>query len=144
MQPHRRSSVISWALQILVAAILFQTLFFKFTGAQESRVIFRALGLEPAGRIGSGIVELIAVMLLLTPRTAVHGALLALAVISGAIVAHLTRLGIVVQNDGGLLFELAVIVFVSSAAIVGLRRRQIPFIGPALAPAASAPGPAAP
>jgi hypothetical protein len=123
----------SWAFQVLVAVILFQTLFFKFTGAEESKYIFRTLGLEPAGRIGSGIVELVAVVLLLTPQTAVYGAMLALAVISGAIVSHLTKLGIVVQGDGGLLFGLAVVVFVASAAILAIRRHQIPVLGPHLA-----------
>ncbi|MFN0123139.1 MAG: DoxX family protein [Blastocatellia bacterium] len=117
------------ALRLIVAAILFQTLFFKFTGAPESVYIFTTLGMEPWGRIGSGIAELIAVVLLLTPRTVVLGALLSLGVISGAIVSHLTQLGIVVQDDGGLLFALAVIVFVCSAVIVWLRRREMPLIG---------------
>jgi putative oxidoreductase len=122
--------VISWSLQIITAAILFQTLFFKFTGAEESRHIFQTLGAEPWGRIASGLVELVAVVLLLVPRTVVLGALLSLGVISGAIVSHLTKLGIVVKDDGGLLFGLAVTVFVCSALILILRRRQIPIVGP--------------
>lgn len=130
MQLSKRAAAVSWMLQLIVAAILFQTLFFKFAGAEESKYIFRTLGLEPAGRFGSGVAELAAVALLLTPRTVVYGALLALAVISGAILSHLTKLGIVVQNDGGLLFMLALAVFVGSAAIVTLRRRQIPLLGP--------------
>jgi hypothetical protein len=117
-------TIASWCLQLIVAGILFQTLFFKFTGAPESIYIFSKLGIEPWGRIGSGIVELIAVVLLLVPRTIVWGALLALGVIAGAIVSHLTKLGIVVQNDGGLLFILALIVFVSSTIIVTLRRGE--------------------
>src|SRR3954471_19435858 len=104
-------TVISWILQLIVAANLFQTLFFKFTGAEESRYIFSRLGLEPWGRIGSGVVELIACILLLHPRPVAVGAILSMGVISGAIVSHLTRLGIVVQNDGGLLFALATAVF---------------------------------
>src|SRR5687768_8397472 len=64
----RRAAILSWTLQIIAAAILAQTLFFKFAGAEESVHIFRTLGLEPAGRIGSGVAELIAVVLLLTPR----------------------------------------------------------------------------
>lgn len=125
----KRAATFSWTLQILVAAILFQTLFFKFAGAEESKYIFRTLGLEPVGRIGSGIAELIAVLLLLTPRTVTLGALLALGVISGALMSHLTRLGIVVQNDGGLLFGLAVVVFAGSAGILAIRRTQIPLVG---------------
>ncbi|MEO6435812.1 MAG: DoxX family protein [Tepidisphaeraceae bacterium] len=133
-------NVVSWILQAIVALILFQTLFFKFTGAADSKYIFMRLGLEPWGRIGSGVVELIAVILLLHPRTVTLGAILALGVISGAIMSHLTKLGIVVVNsdgtrDGGLLFALAVTVFVSSAAILFLRRQQIPVIGPRLIPA---------
>src|SRR4051794_31257300 len=133
----KATTITSWALQGIVAAILFQTLFFKFTGAAESRYIFTRLGLEPWGRIGSGVVELIACILLLHPRTVTLGAILALGVISGAILSHLTRLGIVVVNsdgtrDGGLLFILAIIVLVGSTAILVLRRNQIPLIGPRL------------
>jgi hypothetical protein len=125
---------ISWLLQGIVAAILLQTLFFKFTGAEESVYIFRTLGAEPWGRIGSGVAELIVASLLLTPRFAVIGALGALGVISGAILSHLVVLGVEVQGDGGLLFGLAVMVFVASAAIVILRRAQLPLVGAALAP----------
>lgn len=126
----KNAAVASWTLQVVVAAILTQTLFFKFTGAEESKYIFETLGLEPVGRIGSGIVELVAVVLLLMPRTVVFGALLALGVISGAIMSHLTKLGIVVQDDGGLLFGLACVVLVSSVAILFIRRLGIPILGP--------------
>ena len=130
----KTQTIISWALQIIVAAILFQTLFFKFTGAEESKYIFTTLGLEPWGRIASGVVELIAVILLLIPRTVTFGAILALGTIAAAIMSHLTKLGIVVKNsdgtsDGGLLFMLACMVFVGSAIILVLHRREIPLIG---------------
>lgn len=125
--------IVSWALQIIAAAILLQTLFFKFSGAEESRYIFSTLGLEPWGRWGSGVVELVAAVLLLHPRTSALGALLALGVISGALVGHLTVLGVVVRNDGGLLFVLAVVVLVSSAGVLAIRRAQLPLIGPRLA-----------
>ena len=130
-------TITSWILQLLVAAILFQTLFFKFTGAAESKYIFSKLGLEPWGRIGSGVVELIACILLLYPRTVTIGALIAMGVISGAIMSHLTKLGIVVVNsdgtrDGGLLFILALVVFIGSGAILVIRRGTIPVIGPRL------------
>ena len=125
-------AVVSWILQLVAAAILFQTLFFKFTGAEESVYIFTKLGMEPWGRIGSGVAELIACILLLVPRTVPLGALLALGVITGAIVSHLTKLGIVVKDDGGLLFGLAVVVFVASAVVLVIRRGQIPVVGATL------------
>ena len=134
MSLSRKQTIVSWALQLTVAAILFQTLFFKFTGAEESKYIFSTLlgDSEAVGRIGSGVVELIAVALLLYPRTAWLGALVALGTISGAIFSHLTKLGIVVKDDGGLLFALALVVFAGSAAILLLRRREIPVVRRAL------------
>lgn len=117
--------VVSWVLQVVAAAILAQTLFFKFTAAEESVYIFKTLGMEPWGRIGSGVAELIACVLLLVPRTAVFGAVLAVGVISGAIVSHLTRLGIVVKNDGGLLFGLALVVFGAGIGILAIRRSEL-------------------
>jgi uncharacterized membrane protein YphA (DoxX/SURF4 family) len=125
----RGQQVVSWALQLVAAGILVQTLFFKFTAAPESVYIFSTLGLEPVGRIGSGIAELIASILLLTPWTATLGAVLSLGVMSGAIVSHLTVLGIEVQSDGGLLFALAIIVFVSSAIVLFIRRAEVPCVG---------------
>jgi len=134
MELSRTQLIVSWLLQIVVAGILFQTLFFKFTGAEESKYIFGKLGLEPWGRIGSGIVELIAVILLLNPKTVTWGAALATGVISGAIFSHLTKLGIVVKDDGGTLFFLAVAVLIGAAAILFIRRGQIPLIGTRLIP----------
>jgi len=125
----KSETVISWSLQLIAAAILLQTLFFKFTGAEESVYIFTKLGMEPWGRIGSGVFELIACILILTPRTVTLGAILAIGVISGAIVSHLTKLGIVVKDDGGLLFGLAVVVFVACAVVLWIRRAQIPVVG---------------
>jgi len=129
MELSKSLTLVSWILRIVVALILLQTLYFKFTGAPESVYIFKTLGAEPWGRIGSGIAELITAILLLVPRTAPIGALMALGVISGAIFSHLTKLGIVVQNDGGLLFILAVIVFIFSAVILLIHRRELPIVG---------------
>ena len=125
----RGQLAVSWCLQILAAGILLQTLFFKFSGAEESVYIFSTLGAEPAGRIGSGIVELIASVLLLVPSTVAFGAALAIGLMSGAIASHLMVLGIVVKDDGGLLFGLAVTVFVSSAVVLYLRRADLPLVG---------------
>ena len=121
--------IFSWVCRIAAALILLQTLFFKFTAAPESVYIFTKVGAEPWGRIGSGIVELIAAILLLAPRFVWVGAFLALGVMSGAILSHLTVLGIEVQGDKGLLFALAAIVFVTSAIVLFLHRGQIPFVG---------------
>lgn len=130
--------IASWALRGIAAIILLQTLFFKFTGAKESVYIFstvgRALGLdfmEPYGRIGSGIVELIAAALLLIPSTVVYGAIVALGVIGGAIFFHLTILGVQLTavDDHGELFVLALIVFLFSLIILAMHRREIPVIG---------------
>ncbi len=119
------TKIISWALRVLAAVILVQTLYFKFSGAEESVYIFTTVGMEPWGRIGSGIGELVVSILLLIPRTVWLGALGSLGIISGAIVAHLTVLGIEVMGDGGLLFYLAVTVFVSSLIVLILHRREI-------------------
>lgn len=118
----------SWILQVIAAVILLQTLFFKFSGARESVYIFSALGAEPWGRYLSGIVELMAAGLLLTPGRAALGALLSLGTISGAIFAHLTKLGLALTEvgDRGELFILAVVVFLASALVLWIRRMEIP------------------
>jgi len=122
-------TILTWALRVVAAVILLQTLFFKFTGAPESIYIFSKVGLEPWGRIGSGVAELIAAILILFPPTTWLGAGLALAVMVGAIFSHLTILGIVVMDDGGLLFGLALAVAVCSAVLLFSQRRRLPLIG---------------
>lgn len=121
--------VLDWLCRIVAAVILLQTLFFKFSGSAESVYIFTKLGAEPWGRVVSGLVELFAAVLLLFPRTAWAGGLLAAGVMIGAIGSHLTRLGIVVKDDGGLLFSLALIVLACGLATAYLHRRQIPLVG---------------
>ena len=125
----RTETLVSWVLQLVVAGILLQTLFFKFTGAKESVYIFTKVGAEPWGRIGSGVIELIASLLLLIPATAPLGALLTMGTMAGAIASHLTILGIDVQGDGGLLFGLALTAFIGSAIVLLVRRAQIPVVG---------------
>lgn len=120
---------VSWVLQILAAGILLQTLFFKFTASEESVYIFTTLGAEPAGRIGSGVAELVAAILMLVPATVPFGAALAMGVMVGAIGSHLTVLGIEVKGDGGLLFALAWTVFASAAAVLVIRRAALPVVG---------------
>jgi putative oxidoreductase len=122
-------TIFTWALRVVAAVILLQTLFFKFTGAPESVYIFSKVGLEPWGRIGSGVAELIAAILILIPPTTWIGAGLALAVMIGAIFSHLTVLGIAVMDDGGLLFGLALAVALCSVVLLFLQRRRLPLIG---------------
>jgi len=130
MMPLTKPALIaSWICQIVAAVILGQTLYFKFTGAPESVYIFSTLGAEPWGRIGSGILELLAVALLLYPRTPAIGAALAVGLMVGAIGAHLTKLGIEVQGDRGTLFGLAVAVAISSLIVLAIRRRELPIVG---------------
>lgn len=121
--------IVSWICRVVAAVILLQTLFFKFSGAPESVYIFTKVGMEPWGRIGSGVVELIAAVLLLWPGLTWLGAAIALGVIGGAIMSHLTVLGIVVMNDGGLLFALAVVVAICSAILLFIHRHALPIIG---------------
>jgi len=121
--------ILDWILRLTAAVILAQTLWFKFTAAPESVYIFDKVGLGAPGRIGSGVAELIAAVLLVIPRTAWLGAGLAIAVMGGAIMSHLTVLGIDVMGDHGELFGLAVTVALCSAIVLFLHRRDIPFIG---------------
>lgn len=139
MEHSKTFVTISWVLRIVAAIILLQTLFFKFTAARESVYIFATVGMEPWGRIGSGIVELIASILLLVPGTVVYGAIVALGVISGAIFFHLTKLGIALTavGDRGELFALAVTVFVCSAVLLVMHRAELPILGPILVPRVS-------
>jgi len=124
----KTQTIISWAARLIAAIILLQTLFFKFTGAEESIYIFTKVGMEPWGRIGSGVAELIASILLLTPSKVWLGALMSLGVMSGAIFFHLTELGLEVQGDGGLLFYLALTVTGCSLVALYIHRKQIPFV----------------
>lgn len=124
-----KSDKIIFILRIAVAVILIQTLRFKFTAHPDSVYIFETVGLEPYGRIGIGILELIAGILLLIPKTVWIGALLTLGLIGGAILIHLTQLGINVNNDGGVLFYTAIITFLLSVVILYYYRKDIPVIG---------------
>ena len=128
-QHSKTSTIIAWICRVTAAAILLQTLFFKFTAAPESVYIFTKVGLEPWGRIGSGVAELMAAILILIPPTTWLGAGLALAVMAGAIISHLTLLGIVVMDDGGLLFGLALGVAACSVVLLFLQRRRLPLVG---------------
>ncbi len=116
--------IFSWILRIVAAVILLQTLFFKFSGHPESVELFTKLGVEPWGRIGTGIIELIAGILLLIPATAFVGGLLGVGLMFGAILSHLTVIGIESKGDGGQLFMLAIIVLVCCSLIILLHKNQ--------------------
>jgi len=122
-----KNKIFQWTLRLIAAIILLQTLYFKFTGHPESVQLFTILGMEPWGRIGTGIFELIASILILIPRTSLPGAFLGLGLMCGAIFFHLTKLGI---NYGGdsLLFIYAVIVFVACVLLIFLNKKQIPLL----------------
>lgn len=118
-------NILTWTLRIAAAVILLQTLYFKFTGQPESVYIFTQLGAEPWGRYGSGVVELVSAVLLLIPKYTWMGAGLAMGTMAGAILSHLGKLGIEVQGDGGQLFGLAILVFLCSAILLYLHRKDI-------------------
>ncbi|HTF19748.1 MAG TPA: hypothetical protein VK658_16865 [Chryseolinea sp.] len=118
MKTEKTNLIIFHATRILAAVILLQTLYFKFTGSPESIYIFSTIGIEPWGRFAVGTAELLAGALLLIRATAWLGAVMALGLMAGALMMHLTLLGIVVQNDGGYLFALACVVTLSSAYVL--------------------------
>lgn len=134
MSPGNRKALVitSWVLQLLVAAILGQTLFFKFVGAPETKALFDVLGAEPWGRYATATAELIAVVMLLVPRTAMFGGALAAMILLGAIFSHLTRLGISIDPEalgrpelaplaGPSLFVMAVVALVGAGAVGAFR-----------------------
>ena len=118
-------TIFIWILRILAAAILIMTLYFKFTAHPQSVKLFTTLGMEPWGRIGTGVFELIASILILIPRTTLLGALMGLGLMAGAIFFHLTKLGIIFDGDAGL-FTYAVITFVCCLLLIIIYRKSIP------------------
>lgn len=117
--------IFTWIIRLVAVVILVQTLYFKFTGAEESIYIFTKLGIEPYGRIGSGIVELVASILILIPRTTIIGAILGFGTMFGAIFSHIFVLGIEVQNDGGTLFALAIVTLLCCSILIYQEKNKI-------------------
>ena len=118
--------VIFWATRLIIAVILLQTLYFKFTGADESVEMFSTIGIEPWGRYLTGILELIASVLVIIPATVWLGSLLSLGLMAGALLMHALFLGIEVAGDGGTLFVMALVVFIASFAALWLSRDELP------------------
>ncbi|CAN5388062.1 DoxX family protein [soil metagenome] len=111
-------TIIYWGARLIAAIIMLQTLYFKFSASPESVYIFTTVGIEPWGRIGTGVLEVIASVLILITATAWLGAGLALGLMGGALLMHFTLLGIEVQGDGGQLFTYAMTVFVCSLYVL--------------------------
>lgn len=118
------ATISSWVLRIAAAIILLSTLYFKFTGHPESVELFTKLGVEPWGRIGTGVIELITGILLLIPATAFIGAFLGIGLMAGAILSHLTVIGIESKGDGGQLFILAIVVMICCLAILFIHKKE--------------------
>lgn len=132
--PSKMKKTLSIFLRLVAAFIMLQTLYFKFTAAPESVYIFTAVGMEPWGRLGTGVAELIASVLILMPRSIVIGALLSIGIMAGAIVTHLFILGVEVQGDGGQLFAYAWIVMIASIVLLVLHADQVTSIKRKLIP----------
>lgn len=123
-----KGSIFLKVLRVIIAIILIQTLRFKFTAHPDSVYIFTKVGIEPYGRIGIGIMELIASILILIPKTVWFGSAMVMGIIGGAIFMHLTMLGIDINGDGGLLFYTAVATFLMSAISLWYSKSDIPFL----------------
>jgi uncharacterized membrane protein YphA (DoxX/SURF4 family) len=117
-------SILIWVLRLIAAVILLQTLYFKFTGHEQSVKLFTQLGMEPWGRIGTGVLELVASFLILYPKTTAWGAGLGAGLMSGAIFFHITEIGLDFDGDY-VLFTYAVVVFLACAILAYLFRNQV-------------------
>lgn len=118
------SSVFIWILRLIAAVIMLQTLYFKFTAHPQSVHLFTELGMEPWGRIGTGVVEFLASLLILYPRTTGIGATIGAGLMAGAIFFHLTKLGIKFDGDY-VLFMYAVVAFACCAILAVIYRSQL-------------------
>ena len=117
-------TIVNWVLRLVAALIMLSTLYFKFTGHEQSVRLFTELGMEPWGRIGTGVFELIASILILNPRTTGWGAGLGAGLMAGALFFHITRLGIKFDGDYGLFTE-ALVAFVCCYLLLLIHRNQV-------------------
>lgn len=118
--------VLFWGARLIAAIIMAQTLYFKFSASEESVYIFSVVGMEPWGRIGIGVLELIASILILIPATVWLGSVLAVGLMAGALGMHATMLGIEVKGDGGQLFIYALLVAICGMYAFWQSRKDIP------------------
>lgn len=138
-------AITSIVLQVAVAGLFVMMSLGKLTGNADAKFIFETVGIEPVGRYATGVAELLAAVLLLVPRATAYGAMLSLLVVLGAIGSHLTTLGVSVTLPSSItpehpagqtdptMFVMAVAVLLASAAVLVIRRAQLPGIGPRLA-----------
>jgi uncharacterized membrane protein YphA (DoxX/SURF4 family) len=118
--------IINIVFRVVPAIIMLQTLYFKFTAHPQSVKLFTILGMEPWGRIGIGVFELIAAILLMINRTKLLGALLGIGLMLGAIFFHLTNKNIGINFDGDpILFIYAVITLLCCSIIAFINRKGI-------------------
>jgi len=123
--------ILTRVAQVFAALLLMVAATMKFIGDPGSVAIFAVLDMEPTGRYLIGSIELVAALLLLSPFAA-SGAVLVVGVMCGAIIAHVTHLGLVVNDDGGMLVGMLMMVLLSASFVLYSRRREIPFVGDAL------------
>ncbi|MEM7573425.1 MAG: DoxX family protein [Bacteroidota bacterium] len=128
-----KEKLIDWGFRFIAAAILIQMLFYKLGAHPDSILLFSRLGLEPVGRVGVGIVELIVTILLLVPETLKYGIVLGLGIMVGAVGSHLFVLGIEFNNDGGRLFFLALVTTVSLLVLAYRHRSNLKSLLPGTA-----------
>lgn len=121
--------IFSVLLKLLISLIVGQTLFFKFSGAEESIYIFSTLKVEPWGRIALGTLELLSIILLWISRTTVYALILIFVMMCGAVASHLFILGIDIMGDGGELFILGMVTLLTSAVLLFTKREEIKTLG---------------
>lgn len=120
----------SWICALIAAGIMMETLFFKFSGAAESRYIFSKMGTDPYMRWTQGVWELLAALGLLIPGWHWLGGILTLGDMGAAIISHMTWLGYAALGDHELLLGMALTTFTCGFTIVVLHRHQILFVAP--------------
>lgn len=130
MEPTKKK--IAWVCQFIAGPILIYAGILKLSGNQADIDLFMRLGMESAGRILIGVIELFAGLMLISDAFAALGALIGLGVMVGAIIAHITHLGYNVAGDGGLHVLMLTIVLSTCMTALLIRRKQLPFIGPTL------------
>ena len=115
---------IAWCFQLIIAGIFIPIGILKFMNNPADLEIFSQLGMEPAGRYIIGVLEILAGLMVLTNAVAAMGAFLGVGVMLGAMLAHMTVLGIDQTH-----FILLFIVFLSCCIVSFIRRKQLPLIG---------------
>ncbi|MEB2777933.1 DoxX family protein [Algoriphagus sp. D3-2-R+10] len=124
-QSKSKVTILSWVLRLLASGILLQTLYFKFGAHPDSVALFSQLGVEPIGRIGLGIAELITAILIVVPKTTAVGAITGVFLMLGAIFSHVFIIGIEFRGDGGALFSLAITCFLACLILCVILKNQI-------------------